>query len=224
MRKLAFAVASGLALTLAAAALVQQTGFAQQTILAQKHDPAKHDPSMHDAMSHAKSSADAADPKSPLPADMSPIPTDGRQFVNFPPEVRAHQMKNMREHLQAVSDILEALGAGRYDNAAGFARTRLGVDSAAAGGCKGAAATAGGENAASHNPNHDASGHDMHQMLARHMPEGMSRLGMTMHHAADSFADAAEAAGKSGDPKPAYAALAKVTSGCVGCHEAYRTQ
>lgn len=205
MRKLVFAATATLALTFTAAALAQQHNPAM-------HDQPKHDPAKHDAMSHGE--AGAAGP-------MSAPSTDGRRLVNFPPEMRDHQMMMMREHLQAVSDIVEALGAAQYEKAAGIARARLGLDSAGAAGCK---AAEGGANASHDMSKHNMSGHDMHQMMARHMPEEMARLGMAMHSAASQFADTAEASAKSGDPKPAYGALAKVTAGCVGCHEAYRTR
>lgn len=166
---------------------------------AQEHDPAKHD-----AMSHTGH-------------DMTAAP-DKRELVNFPPEVRDHQLRNMAEHFQALSDILAAMGAAEYVKAAEIARTHLGVDSPAATGCKGAASNQ------SKMPALNTPISDMHQMLAHYMPEGMSNLGMTMHHAADDFAAKATEAAKTGDAKSAYAALSHVTAGCIGCHEAYRTR
>lgn len=162
---------------------------------AQQHDPAKHGD--HGGMTH-------------MGRDMGAMAPDTRKLVDFPAEVRQHQMQNMREHFQAVSDILAAMGAGQYARAAEIAQTKLGAGSAAATGCKGA----GGQT--------NMSTPDMHQKLAQHMPEAMGALGMTMHRAADEFAAAATASAASGDGKPAYAALARVTAGCIGCHEAYR--
>jgi hypothetical protein len=143
--------------------------------------------------------------------NMGASATDPREQVILPPEVYQHQLKMMQEHLRAVSDILAAMGAAEYEKAAGIARGRLGSDSPSAAGCQVAS-----------NPD-DASTPNMHQMLAHFMPEGMGKLGMTMHRAADEFATSAMASAKSGDGKPAYAALARVTAGCVGCHETYRT-
>jgi hypothetical protein len=188
MRKTPFAIAAIFGLTLATGAYAQQ------------HDPAKHGDMSH--VGH----------------DMKASAPDNRELVNLPPEVRDHQLRNMREHFQALSDILAAMGAADYAKAAEIARTHLGVDSSAAAGCKGAA---GGQAANMSTPPAAA---NMHQMLAQHMPQGMSNLGMTMHHAADDFAAAATEAVKTGDGKPAYVALSRVTVGCIGCHEAYRTR
>jgi cytochrome c556 len=173
MRKLAFAAATAIGLTVAAGAAAQ-------------HHHGGH--------------------------DMGASAPDSRELVNLPPEVREHQLKTMREHFQALSDILAAMGAADYEKAAGIAQVQLGADSLSAAGCKDAANPA------------DTSTPSMHQMLAHFMPEGMSKLGMTMHRAADEFAAAATASAKSGDGKPAYTALARVTAGCIGCHEAYRTR
>jgi hypothetical protein len=184
---------------LALAAAAAAFGMTFAAALAQQSDPAKHG-----ATSQPESGAGPSGP-------MSAPSQDSRQLVDLPPEARDHQMRNMRKHFQAISDILAALGAAEYDKAAGIARVRLGVDSMAAAGCKGAA---GGANM--------SAVPDARQMLARHMPEGMRSLGMAMHRAADAFASAAEAAARSGDPKPAYAALSRVTEGCVNCHKTYR--
>jgi hypothetical protein len=192
MRKAPFTVAAIFGLTLAARAF------------AQEHDPAKHGGASHDNMSHAGH-------------DMSTPAPDKRELVNFPPEIRDHQLRNMAEHFQALSGIIAAMGAAEYVKAAEISRTHLGVDSPAATGCKGAASGKDNMSTPSTAPN-------MHQMLSQHMPEGMSNLGMTMHHAADDFAMAATEAAKTGDGKPAYAALSRVTAGCIGCHEAYRTR
>lgn len=199
MTKTALATAATFVLTLAAGA------FAQEERDPARHDPVQHSGAMHDHMSHANRHMAASAP-------------DKRELIDFPPEVRDHQLRSMREHMQALSDILTAMGASEYEKAAGIARARLGVDSQAAMGCKGAAG--GRANANMSIP----AAPDMHQMLARHMPEGMSNLGMAMHRAADDFVATATESARTGDGKPAYAALARVTAGCVACHEAYRTR
>lgn len=54
--------------------------------------------------------------------------------------------------------------------------------------------------------------------LAKFMPEAMRKTGTGMHRAASRFALKAQ----EGDSLLAYAALQKVTAGCVACHAAYR--
>ncbi len=61
-------------------------------------------------------------------------------------------------------------------------------------------------------------------MMAQFMPEGMRKLGLAMHESASEFAMEAKNSAKSGDAKPAYAALARVTQQCVACHYTYSLQ
>lgn len=56
--------------------------------------------------------------------------------------------------------------------------------------------------------------------MGKFMPEGMRAAGIGMHRAASRFAIKAE----EGDPRPAYQALAGITSACVGCHSGYRVR
>ncbi len=149
-------------------------------------------------------------------AHMAAMSADSRQPVNFPPELRQHILSNMRDHLKAVSEILAAMSTGSYAEAAQIAKTRLGMDSPAAEGCK---APGVPSNTAGMSPPVN-----MHQMMAQFMPERMRKAGLAMHQAASDFADEAAKASKSGDAKPAYAALARVTEQCTVCHAAYRVQ
>jgi hypothetical protein len=141
---------------------------------------------------------------------------DGRQAVDFPPEMRQHILSNMRDHLNAVSEILAAMSSGSYADAAQIAKTRLGMDSPAAEACK-----APGAPSASSRMSQPM---NMHQMMAQFMPDGMRKAGLAMHQSASDFAVEAVKAGTSGDAKPAYAALARVTQRCTACHAAYRVQ
>lgn len=194
MRRTSFTVATVLALTVASGAMAQEGHRAG-------HDGG-HDMS-HAGHAHAGHA-------------MSAVAPDSRELVDFPSEVRDHQLRNMREHFKALSDILASLATGDYEKAAEMARTQLGEGSLAATGCKSAP---GGQTSMS-----TAAAPTMHERLARHMPEGMSALGMSMHRAADDFAAAATEAARTGDAKPAYAALSRVTASCIGCHDAYRTR
>lgn len=140
---------------------------------------------------------------------------DGRQLVNFPPEMRRHTLANMRDHLLALSEILSAMSAGQYAEAARVAGARLGSDSPSAEGCK--------DDAASGKPPMSRPTSMDHQM-ARYMPEEMRSIGLNMHQAASAFAAEATKADKSGNAKPALAALSQVTRQCAACHAAYKVQ
>lgn len=140
---------------------------------------------------------------------------DSRRLVDFPPEMREHTLASMRDHLQALSEILAALSGGQYAKAAGIANARLGMDSPSAEGCRqGDAAQAPAMSAPA----------SMDHRMAQFMPEGMRLLGLEMHKSASAFAAAAARSGKGGNAKPALAALARVTEQCAGCHAAYRLQ
>lgn len=146
---------------------------------------------------------------------MAAMTGDSRELVTFPPEMRAHTLSNMRDHLQALSEILMAMSSGQYNQAAKIADTRLGMDSPAAEGCKVA-------NAAGSQPMPKPMNMD-HQM-SQFMPEGMRKVGLEMHQSASAFAAAAIKAGNTGNAKPALAALSKVTQQCAACHSAYKVQ
>jgi len=134
---------------------------------------------------------------------------DGRELVFFPPEMRTHQLRNMRDHLQTVDGILRALATADYQGAARLAEDRLGMDSPSAAGCKPRGADAPAPAKGS-----------MDEMMEIYMPERMRSIGLAMHTAAGEFA----ATARSGDAKAALGALGRVTELCVTCHSAYRTQ
>ncbi|MBI5751294.1 MAG: cytochrome c [Hydrogenophilales bacterium] len=86
---------------------------------------------------------------------------DERQRVKLPTQMRAHMLGNMRDHLQALSEIQAALAAKQLDRAADIAETRLGMTSL-------------GTHGAAH--------------MAQYMPKAMQDIGTEMHHAASRFA------------------------------------
>ncbi len=137
-----------------------------------------------------------------------------RELVNYPPEVKAHMLANMRGHLQTLAQIMDALSKGKYDEAADLADARLGMGSEAAVGCR------PGD---MHNmqPMKVENSHLDHQMSLL-MPEGMRKLGQNMHRSANDFAAVARDAAKSGNGSAAMAALGKVMENCAACHAAYR--
>lgn len=144
---------------------------------------------------------------------MMAIADDGRQLVNFPPEMRQYTLANMRDHLQALSEILTAMSSTHYAKAAQIANARLGMDSPLAEGCK-------GDDAAGAPPMSKPANMD-HQMV-QFMPDGMRKTGLEMHQSASAFAAQATIASKTGNAKPALAALSHVVEQCVACHTTYR--
>jgi hypothetical protein len=138
---------------------------------------------------------------------MMPRAAGGRQLLDFPPQLREHMLGNMRGHLEAVGEILEALAAGDGAKAAMIAETRLGLHSPGAAAC---------------NPTQGANTTAMAAMMAEHMPDSMRELGFSMHEAASRFAHEAAKAQQSNDLKPVMASLAEVTQRCAACHAAYR--
>jgi cytochrome c556 len=133
---------------------------------------------------------------------------DGREAVHFPPEMQAHMLRNMRDHMQTLDGIVQALAESDYAAAARLASERLGLDSPSAASCKPKAA---GETAT------PAPG-SMDEMMAKFMPEPMRNAGLSMHTAASEFARTAATR----DNAATMAALAKITQSCVACHSAYR--
>jgi hypothetical protein len=122
---------------------------------------------------------------------------NARQLVTLPEPMRQHMLANMRDHLSAINEIQQALGAGEFQRAADIAEKRLGVTSLELHG-------------ASH--------------MAPFMPKAMRDIGTQMHKAASQFALVAQETGADGNVLRAIGSLSKVTSQCVACHAAYRAQ
>lgn len=122
---------------------------------------------------------------------------DHRVPVQFPPQLRAHTLINMRDHLLALAQIQDALAAGAYDEAARIAEQRLGMSSLIA--------------------------HNAHE-AAKYMPQGMQDAGTAMHRGASRFAIELQKTAVSEDLKPALAALSETTKACVACHAGYRLE
>jgi hypothetical protein len=125
----------------------------------------------------------------------APVVPDSRQFVTFPAAMIEHTLANMRDHLLALQEIQQNLGAGDTDAAAKIAETRLGMSSLRL---------------------HGAAD------VSKFMPQGMQAAGTEMHRAASRLAITAQDAGVTGDLKPVFAGLADVTAQCVSCHAGYR--
>jgi len=86
---------------------------------------------------------------------------DKRELVNFPAMMKNHMLANMRDHLNAINEILLNMGNGELDKAADIAEQRLGMSSL---------------------DNHGAA------HMAKMMPKGMREAGTNMHKAASRFA------------------------------------
>ncbi len=93
---------------------------------------------------------------SPLQAE-----DDKREFVHLPDRMQQHMMRNMRDHLQAIDEILSSLASDDLETAAQIAEQRLGMSSLE-----------------SHSAAH----------MAKYMPQGMREAGNRMHSAASRFA------------------------------------
>lgn len=143
------------------------------TAPAQTHDPAAH---------HQHGGAMAT-------------PADKRQAVSFPAPLREHTLANMRDHLQALTEIQAALAKADFDRAADLAEKRLGMSSLEA--------------------------HGAHE-VAKFMPQAMQDAGSAMHRSASRFALAAKDASASADLRPALAALSEVSGTCVACHAGFK--
>jgi len=122
-------------------------------------------------------------------------PVDPRKRIDMPAMMQNHMKQNMRDHLLALSEIEEALGANQYGKAADIAEQRLGMTSLQ-----------------SHGAEH----------MAPFMPAEMQAIGTEMHHAASRFAVSVRNAEVNADLRPAMTDLSKVSRQCVACHAAYR--
>ncbi|MDH5205913.1 MAG: hypothetical protein OEY75_10060 [Hylemonella sp.] len=133
----------------------------------------------------------------PMPpaAQAGDAAADARQFVAYPPAMRAHTLASMRDHLKTLGEIQQAMARGAYDQAAELAEQRLGMSSLGL--------------------------HGAHES-APLMPRGMQQAGTAMHRAASQFALVASNASVTGDLQPALASLARLTQTCVACHAGYR--
>lgn len=127
----------------------------------------------------------------------SSMQRDSRQLVKFPTALRIHTLANMRDHLQSMGDIQEALSKGSFDKASELAEQRLGMSSLEM--------------------------HGAHE-VAKYMPPGMRDAGSAMHRSASRFALVAKDASVTGDLKGVLSSLHQLNQTCVACHAAFRLQ
>ena len=136
---------------------------------------------------------------------------DSRELLKFPPQMRAHMLSNMRDHLTTIDGILHALATDDYDGAAKLAVDHLGLDSPFSAACKPSSTKASSPAPKS-----------MDEMMRMYMPARMRTIGLAMHTAASDFAVVAARAATTHDSKAAVEALSRVTQNCVACHASYR--
>ncbi len=166
-------------------------------------------------------SAHAEEAANHMQHNMSMIGNDSRELLHYPPDVRAHALANMRNHLQALAEIMGAFANAKYAEAAEIADTHLGMDSPGAAGCRPDTMKMDMKTMPMRMSESD---HLNHQM-ALLMPEKMQELGQNMHRSANEFAVKARDAEKDGrNVTAAAAALANIAQQCVACHESYRMQ
>lgn len=139
---------------------------------------------------------------------------DAREMVQFPPDMQTHFLGNMRDHLQTLNEIVDALARDDYAAASKVATERLGLDSPSAAGCKPQSM-----HQASRPPaNRSQKPMTMEEMMETYMPEAMRGIGLSMHTAASEFAKVAMTQDRVGT----MTALSHATQNCVSCHSSYR--
>lgn len=125
---------------------------------------------------------------------------DPRTKIELPDDVEKKMLVNMRDHIGALDDIIQAIEAGEYEQAKDVAESRLGWSSLVRRG---------------------------DQEVANHWPKPMQQMADQMYRSASNFVIVAENASVE-DSKEGYqkvlGALGDVTSACRGCHEAYRVR
>ena len=161
-------------------------------------------------------------------APMPAIPADARHLVQLPPMMQSHLLGQMRDHLQSLDMIVQALSASDFESASRVASERLGLDSPSAAGCKQtsvAGATFSPTDRAKVSPGAAAdSNAGMEEMTVQYLPESMRAMGLAMHTAASDFAATIKIAGPNGNTAASMAALTRITQNCVACHAAYRVR
>jgi hypothetical protein len=121
-----------------------------------------------------------------------------RTLVELPPDIEAKMLVNMRDHIRALDDIINAVVAGDYEKAEGIAESRIGWSSLIRQG---------------------------DQEVADYWPEPMQAMANQMYDAGSNFVIVAQNASVE-DTKESYkkviSALGSMTTSCRNCHEAYR--
>jgi hypothetical protein len=125
---------------------------------------------------------------------------DPRTKIELPSDIENKMLVNMRDHIGALDDIIQAVQAGEYEKAEDVAESRLGWSSLVRRG---------------------------DQEVADHWARPMQKMADQMYRSASNFVIVSQNASVE-DSKEGYqkvlAALGEVTSACRTCHEAYRVR
>ncbi len=133
-----------------------------------------------------------------------------RQPVELPADAEAVFRAQMLTHVVSLNDILKALAAGDYEEAARVVDGGMGIARGAGADLTGAAAPGG--------PAGPGLGY------GRYMPERFLELGGRFHAAANDFADLARALPaepSAAEHQALLGALADVTTQCAACHDSF---
>lgn len=120
---------------------------------------------------------------------------DSRQLLQMPPAAKNTLRTEMLERLTALQAIMQAVAAGKPQDAAMIAKSAIGMGVMMRHGKRPPEA-----------------------IPRNYMPEGMQPLSKQSHMLGDELAEAL----KSGDRARIDAKLAEVTGNCVACHSLYR--
>ena len=125
---------------------------------------------------------------------------DTRIMVKLPSDIEKKMLVNMRDHIGALDDIIQAVQAGEYDEAQEVAESRLGWSSLVRRG---------------------------DQEVANHWAKPMQKMADQMYRSASDFVIVAQNASVE-DSKESYqkvlSALGEITAACRGCHQTYRVR
>ncbi len=92
--------------------------------------------------------------------DMQHTMADNRVSLNLSPQMRQHQLSNMRSHVEAVQSITGLLAAGKFEDASQIAHSKLGLTD------------------------------EMKKMCSMFENEEFNKLGMAFHKSGDALGDA----------------------------------
>lgn len=144
--------------------------------------------------------------------------------VELPEHVQLHLLQKMREHLETLDSIIDAMADGDLDLASDIASSELaghgskhnqGVADQNQNGYAGKSHQHGQV----HNEE-SRHGEAKRIQMGRYMPEAMKMMGQNMHNAANEFSIIAA----EGDTQLSLKALKQLTTSCVTCHRAYRIE
>jgi len=138
---------------------------------------------------------------------MAPM-ADERESAGIPEQMKTRHLARMRNHLEAVHDIVDAMARGEFGEASKSARLGLTMRPGMGGG-KGMGPGMGMGK---------GMGGGMMCSKGSMTNEGFKSIGMAFHQSADKLADVLE----KGDVKASLRALGDTMSYCIQCHATFR--